>query len=128
MTQRSSHHNIMLNASFLQNNTHKILVIKIHRSNVKIQLEEVKLTKLNYSLFLKSISLLSIAPWAPPELGTLTTPSLQVENSVLWLRQLISTQLLSVLPLQRPSPPKALIQPPFKEGVVHFGISPHFHH
>lgn len=37
MTQSNSHYYIMLNASFLQNTTYKILVIKIHQSNVKIQ-------------------------------------------------------------------------------------------
>lgn len=50
----------MLNTSFLQNNNPEILVIKIHQRNVKIPSEEAKLTKLNCSLFLESITPLSI--------------------------------------------------------------------
>lgn len=56
---------IMLNTGFLQNNKPEILVIKTHQRNMKIQSEEVKLTKLNRSLFLESITPLPPAPFHP---------------------------------------------------------------
>lgn len=56
---------IMLNTGFLQNNKPEILVIKTHQRNMKIQSEEVKLTKLNCSLFLESITPLPPVPFHP---------------------------------------------------------------
>lgn len=43
-------------------------------------------------------------------------------------QQLSKKKLLSIRPLQIPSPPKSVIHPPFKEGVVFCCVSPQLQH